>query len=180
MLLPGWAKVLLKACYRLFSGTASAWLEQLDASLTVGSFEKRTAVNSKKATQLPRRFRKPHFVLASWTYFFPPILLVNGFCPGLLRPWSYYSILYYILYIDIDSKSMYMQYMVCMCVYDMFIFITIYLYLWIVHTYVRTNEGMYVCMYVCMSCHVMSCHVMSCHVMSCHVMSCYAMFCNVM
>ena len=27
--------------------------------------------------------------------------------------------------------------------------------------------GMYLCVYVCMSCHVMSCHVMSCHVMSC-------------
>ena len=38
---------------------------------------------------------------------------------------------------------------------------------------------MYVCMYACMSCHVMSCHVMSCHVMSCHVMSCHVVSCCV-
>ena len=43
----------------------------------------------------------------------------------------------------------------------------IYIYIHTLHVYITIYTN--VCMYVCMSCHVMSCHVMSCHVMSCHV-----------
>ena len=65
----GWAKALLTACYGLLSGTASAWLEQLDASLTVGSFEPRTAVNCKRQHKSRAGFGSIIFVPAIMNQF---------------------------------------------------------------------------------------------------------------